>query len=140
VSDKIDLRLGPAADTLDELLKACSRHLHAASIRAPMICLAVLTEGSAARLQSEGEGSFDFGFIDANKEQYDEYYEKLLLLLRPGGIIVLDNVLWDCRVLNPNPPEESTKARLCPVFQIPLPDNTTDNTVPLFYMAGAKCD
>ena len=51
----------------------------------------------------------DFGFIDANKDQYDEYYEKLLLLLRPGGIIAVDNVLWDCRVLNPHPEEESTK-------------------------------
>ena len=72
--------------------------------------------------QSEGEGSIDFGFIDANKDQYDEYYEKLLLLLRPGGIIVVDNVLWDCRVLEPNPAAQSTKVGflcciLCPIWQ-----------------------
>jgi caffeoyl-CoA O-methyltransferase len=66
-------------------------------------------------LQTEGEGSMDFGFIDANKDQYDEYYEKLLRLLRPGGIIAVDNVLWDCRVLNPSPEEESTKVSGGPI-------------------------
>ena len=71
VAHKIDLRLAPAMETLDDLLNA-------------------------------GEsGCFDLGFIDADKENYAAYYERLLRLLRPGGLILIDNVLWGGRVLDP---------------------------------------
>jgi predicted O-methyltransferase YrrM len=68
VEDKIDLRLQPALKTLDELL---------------------------AKGQ---QGRFDFAFIDADKPYYEAYYESCLQLVRPGGVIMADNVLWSGRV------------------------------------------
>jgi len=70
VDDKIDLRIGPAKETLQELI-----------------------EGGE-------EGNYDFAFIDADKTGYDTYYEQCLQLVRPGGVIALDNVLSDGRVIN----------------------------------------
>jgi caffeoyl-CoA O-methyltransferase len=63
VEPKIDLRLGPAVETLDRMIAA-------------------------------NEGPFDFAFIDADKSNYDNYYERTLKLLQPGGLIALDNMLW----------------------------------------------
>ena len=80
VADKIDLRLAPAIDTLDSLL----------------------AEGK--------QGEFDFIFIDADKEEYDDYYERSLELLRPGGLIAVDNVLWGGRVADPLAKELTTVA------------------------------
>jgi predicted O-methyltransferase YrrM len=71
VARKIDLRLAPALATLD----------------------AQLAEGAA--------GGFDFAFIDADKSGYDAYYERCLLLLRPGGLIAIDNTLWGGSVAQP---------------------------------------
>ncbi len=71
VADKIDLRLAPALDTLDALIAA----------------------GAA--------GTFDFAFIDADKDEYADYYERTLELLRPGGLVCVDNVLWSGKVVDP---------------------------------------
>ena len=60
-------------------------------------------------MQDKGEGSIDMGFIDADKPRYDSYYELLLKLLRPGGLLVVDNVLWHGRVLEEDPSSEDTK-------------------------------
>jgi predicted O-methyltransferase YrrM len=80
VSDKIDLRIGPASETLDGLL----------------------ADG--------GEGSYDFAFVDADKSGYDGYYERLLRLVRTGGLIAFDNTLRDGEVLHPDVEDEDTRA------------------------------
>ncbi|MFM6279336.1 MAG: O-methyltransferase, partial [Dolichospermum sp.] len=68
VADKIDLHIAPALETLDHLLKV----------------------GEA--------GTFDFAFIDADKGNYENYYEQCLKLIRTGGLIAIDNVLWSGKV------------------------------------------
>lgn len=77
---KLELRLAPALDTLQ----------------------ALLTE--------QGEASFDAAFIDADKENYDDYYETCLKLMRPGGLIMLDNVLWSGRVVDESVQDVDTNA------------------------------
>jgi predicted O-methyltransferase YrrM len=79
VSDKVELKLGLAADSLRELLQ-----------------------------QGEGQ-SFDFAFIDADKQSYDEYYELCLKLLRVGGVMALDNMFQDGKVLHPETEMEQVK-------------------------------
>ena len=61
-------------------------------------------------LNTYGESSFDFCFIDADKENYDHYYEMALKLIRPGGFIAADNVIWDGRVINSPEDHASTKS------------------------------
>jgi len=70
VERKIELRLGAALETLDAMLK----------------------HGEAGR--------YDFAFIDADKHNYQNYYERLIRLLRPGGLIAVDNVLWSGSVID----------------------------------------
>ncbi|MBT3515181.1 MAG: methyltransferase [Nitrospina sp.] len=60
-----------------------------------------LKEGPALDTLKQLSGSFDMAFIDADKENYLNYYEAILPIIRPGGLIVVDNVLWSGRVLNP---------------------------------------
>ena len=80
VAHKIDLRIAPAAETLDQLL-------------------------------ADGEQeSFDFAFVDADKTGYDGYYERLLQLVRPGGLIAFDNTLWSGKVLDREPADDDTRA------------------------------
>lgn len=80
VAEKIDLRLAPALETLDRLL----------------------AEGN--------QGAFDFVFIDADKTNVNQYYERALLLLRVGGVIAIDNVLWGGSVADLSDQEPDTVA------------------------------
>ena len=80
VTEKIELRLQPALKTLDALL------------------------------EENQSGTFDFAFIDADKENYAVYYERCLKLLRPGGLITIDNTLWSGRVAEPANRETDTLA------------------------------
>ena len=80
VDHKIELKLQPAAKTLEALLAA-------------------------------GEsGIYDFAFIDADKPAYETYYELLLQLLRPGGLIAIDNTLWSGKVADSNERDANTSA------------------------------
>lgn len=80
VAHKIDLRIAPASETLRTLL----------------------AEGQA--------GSFDLAFIDADKEGYAGYYEQCLQLVRPGGLIAIDNVLWGGAVADDAAQDADTQA------------------------------
>jgi predicted O-methyltransferase YrrM len=64
----------------------------------------------AALRREAGDGSFDFGFIDADKSGYDHYYEACLHLVRPGGLILIDNVLWNGKVADPEVQDPDTMA------------------------------
>ncbi|MBO3459920.1 class I SAM-dependent methyltransferase [Aetokthonos hydrillicola Thurmond2011] len=78
VEHKIDLHIAPALFTLEQLL-------------------------------AKGEGgTFDFAFIDADKRNYDSYYSLALQLVRPGGLIAIDNVLWSGRVADPQVQDNRT--------------------------------
>ncbi|MEA5573326.1 class I SAM-dependent methyltransferase [Calothrix sp. UHCC 0171] len=82
VADKIDLYIAPARETLDKLI----------------------ADGEA--------GSFDFAFIDADKSGYDDYYEYCLQLVRPGGLIAIDNVLWSGRVVEPEETQDNRTRKI----------------------------
>ena len=66
--------------------------------------------GVAALIRDGGAGTFDFAFIDADKPNYDAYYEACLTLLRAGGLIALDNMLWSGRVADPQFHDADTDA------------------------------
>jgi predicted O-methyltransferase YrrM len=80
VAHKIDLRLAPALVTLD----------------------ALTAQG--------GAGSFDFAFLDADKENYPTYYERILTLLRSGGVLAIDNTFWSGKVTDPRETDAETTA------------------------------
>ncbi len=80
VAGRIDLRIGPALDTLDALI-------------------------------ADGEtGGFDFAFIDADKANYKGYFQRVFDLVRGGGLICVDNVLWHGAVIDPARNDEDTEA------------------------------
>jgi caffeoyl-CoA O-methyltransferase len=80
VESRIELRIAPASRTLDELL------------------------------QRDGAGAYDFAFIDADKTGYDTYYERCLELLRPNGLIAVDNTLWSGKPADPGVHDADTDA------------------------------
>lgn len=67
--------------------------------------------GDALEVIPQLEGQFDVAFIDADKRIYDQYFELILPRMRPGGLILADNILWDGKVLDPNPKESDTQTR-----------------------------
>jgi predicted O-methyltransferase YrrM len=80
VDERVNLRIAPALETLDDLI----------------------ADGQSA--------SFDFAYIDADKSSYRDYVERCLALVRPGGLITLDNTLWGGSVADPEDNEDDTVA------------------------------
>lgn len=78
IEDRVELRIGPALATLDDLIA------------------------------DDAAGTFDFAFIDASKREYPEYHERIVRLLRQGGLAVYDNVLWDGGVIDGSMTDEDT--------------------------------
>jgi predicted O-methyltransferase YrrM len=101
VEDRIEVRLGLAAESLERLL----------------------AEGAAA--------SFDLAFIDADKKSYDAYYERALVLVRPGGLILLDNMLWGGAVADPANQERQTLALQALNAKLHRDERITLSLVPL---------
>lgn len=101
VAERIDLRLGPAVGTLDDLI------------------------------DSGQEGSFDFAFIDADKSNYDRYYERCLRLVRVGGLIAVDNVLWHGKTADPEVQDADTLAIRALNLKIQSDDRVSSTLVPI---------
>ena len=80
VAERIEVKIGEAAASLDRLL------------------------------ESPGPGAFDMAYIDCNKKAYDAYYERALRLVRPGGVIAFDNMLWGGSVIDPSDRQKATLA------------------------------
>lgn len=101
IDHKIDLRLGPAVETLAELVEEL------------------------------GHDSVDMTFIDADKPNYHTYYERCLDLLRPGGLAVIDNVLWSGRVADPKDVSANTAALKAFNERLAKDDRVTISMLPL---------
>jgi predicted O-methyltransferase YrrM len=91
-----------ACDVSEEYTAIARRHWQAAGVaRKIELVLAPAGETLDARLAAGETGTYDFAFIDADKTGYLAYYERLMRLIRPGGLIVVDNTLWSGDVANP---------------------------------------
>lgn len=101
IEARIEMKLGPALDSLDRLL----------------------ADGAA--------DSFDLAYIDADKSNYDGYYERCLRLVRPGGIIALDNMLWGGSVADPDNQEPSTQAIRAVNVKVGTDPRVTVSLVPI---------
>lgn len=101
VSPRIELRLGPALDTLDGLLASGQAH------------------------------TWDLAFVDADKGNYVAYWERLVKLVRPGGLILVDNVLWSGRVIDPDDDSEDTRAIRALNERVSQDDRVTPALVPV---------
>ncbi len=100
-----------ACDISEEYTGIARRHWRAAGVADRIeLVIAPARETLDARLVAGEAGSYDFAFIDADKTGYLAYYERLLKLLRPGGLIAVDNTLWGGEVANPANRDADTMA------------------------------
>lgn len=101
VEDRVELRLAPAMETLDELL----------------------ANGQA--------DTFDFAFLDADKRNYPAYYERIVRLLRPGGLLCVDNVFWGGDVIRPEVDDEDARAVRALNERIASDEQVTISMIPI---------
>ncbi len=101
VEDRVELRLAPGMETLDELL----------------------ADGQA--------DTFDFAFLDADKRNYPAYYERIVRLLRPGGLLCVDNVFWGGDVVRPEVDDEDVRAVRALNERVARDDRVTISIVPI---------
>lgn len=100
-----------ACDVSEEFTSVARRYWKEAEVAGKIeLLLAPATETLDARLQAGEVGSYDLAFIDADKASYTQYYERILKLLRPGGLVLVDNVLWSGRMLDKDDKSEDTAA------------------------------
>jgi caffeoyl-CoA O-methyltransferase len=100
-----------ALDVSEEYTAVARRHWQAAGVSDRVeLVIAQARDILDARLAAGEAATYDFAFIDADKTSYLEYYERLLQLVRPGGLIVVDNTLWSGEVANPDNREADTRA------------------------------
>ncbi len=100
-----------ALDVSEEYTSVARRHWQDAGVAERVELVIAPAAGTLdARLAAGEAGRYDFAFIDADKTAYLGYYERLLKLLRPGGLIVVDNTLWHGEVANPKNREADTVA------------------------------
>ena len=99
-----------ACDVSEEWTNVGKRYWEEAGVAGKIdLKLAPATE-TLSQLGVEQEGSFDFAFIDADKANYDNYYEQCFRLIRAGGLILIDNVLWGGSVIDDSVQDEDTVA------------------------------
>lgn len=101
LAEKIDLRLAPAVDTLDDLL----------------------ADGQA--------GQFDFAFIDADKVNYQAYLDRALALVKPGGLITVDNTLWSGSLIEPEEGDADSQALAAFNRRLHIDDRVDISLLPL---------
>ena len=100
-----------ACDVSEEFTSVARRYWKEAGVAGKIeLVLAPATETLDARLKTGEAGAYDLAFIDADKANYAQYYERLLKLLRPGGLVLVDNVLWSGTVIDPEDQDEDTVA------------------------------
>lgn len=98
-----------ACDISDEYTRVGRRHWEQAGVAHKIeLVLAPALQTLDARLEKGESGLYDFAFIDADKANYDGYYERCLQLIRPGGVIAFDNMLWGGAVARPSTDADTT--------------------------------
>ncbi len=100
-----------ACDVSEEFTRAARAYWKEAGIETKIdLRIAPATQTLEALIASDGPGSFDFAFVDADKSKYPVYYEQCLTLLRVGGLVAFDNVLWGGTVADKRYKDEDTAA------------------------------
>ena len=121
-----------ALDVSEEYTAVARRHWEAAGVAGCIdLHLAPATQSLEAMLAAGEAGTYDFAFIDADKTGYDTYYEYALKLVRTGGLIAIDNVLWSGKVADPSDTTEDTKALRILNCKIATDERVTHCLVPI---------